>query len=265
MNKIYLTLLILFSFICSTKAQIPQDSVLNTTWILTQTSHSLPIQRQTTLQINTVKYEIKGFAGCNNYTLPIKQIKERKHYTQIITDEIVTNDNSCTKNVNEFEQAFLKALSNQKLRVQTHQGVLSIVNEERKSFTFSVQPQNPLLNYIEKHAWKLIQLKGQNNRVYHPYLTFDFQKNTVSGYTGCSSFTGKIAISNAFNKIQFFDLEVKKRPCMSESRKTIENEFIQLLEGETFSFDVAEQTLNLYQDNALLLMFGFIPKQLIVE
>ena len=265
MNKIYLTLLILFSFICSTKAQIPQDSVLNTTWILTQTTHTLPIQRQTTLQINTVKYEMKGFAGCNNYTLPIKQIKERKHYTQIITDEIVTNDNSCTKNVNEFEQAFFKALSNQKLRVQTNQGVLSIVNEERKSFTFSVQPQNPLLNYIEKHAWKLIQLKGQSNRVYHPYLTFDFQNNTVSGYTGCSYFTGKIAISNTFNKIQFFDLEVKKKPCMSDNRKTIEKEFIQLLEGETFSFDVAEQTLNLYQDNTLLLMFGFIPKQLISE
>jgi len=265
MNKIYLTLLVLLVFVPQAQAQIPQDSILNTTWILTQATNILPIQRQTTLQINTVKYEIKGFAGCNNYTLPIKQIKERRNYTQITTDAIITNDNSCTKNVNEFEKAFLQALSNQRLRVETDQAKLTIVNENKQTFTFSVQPQNPLLNYIEKHAWKLIQLKGNSDRVYHPYLTFDFHSNTVSGFTGCSYFTGKIAISNALNKIQFFDLEVKKRTCMSTNRKTVEKDFIQLLEGETFSFDVAEQTLNLYQDNALLLMFGFIPKHLISE
>ncbi|MDM1045612.1 META domain-containing protein [Myroides sp. 1354] len=265
MNKIYIMFLFLLVFVTPAAAQIPQDSVLNTTWILTQTTHTPPIQRQTTLQINTVKYEIKGFAGCNNYTLPIKQIRERKHYTQVETDAIVTNDNRCTKNVNEFEQAFFKALSNQKLRVNTADAALTIVNEDKQTFTFSMQPQNPLLNYIEKHAWKLIQLQGNSNRVYHPYLTFDFHNNTVAGYTGCSYFTGKIAISNNLNKIQFFDLEVKKRTCMSTNRKTVEKDFIQLLEGETFSFDVAEQTLNLYQDNQLLLMFGFIPKQMISE
>lgn len=265
MNKIYLTLLFLLLLIPSVHAQIPQDSVLNTTWILTRATNTLPIQRQTTLQINTVKYEIKGFGGCNNYTLPIKEIKERKHYTQITTDVIITNDNRCTKNVNDFEQAFLLALSNQKLRVNTEDATLTIVNENRQTFTFSMQPQNPLLNYIEKHAWKLIQLQGNSNRVYHPYLTFDFQNNTVIGYTGCSYFTGKVAISNTFNKIQFFDLEVKKKTCASTNRKVVEKNFIQLLEGETFSFDVAEQTLNLYQDNKLLFMFGFIPKQMISE
>ena len=265
MNKIYFIFLFLLVFIAPAQAQIPQDSVLNTTWILTKTTHTPPIQRQTTLQINTVKYEIKGFAGCNNYTLPIKQIRERKHYIQVETDAIITNENRCTKNVNEFEQAFFKAISNQKLRINTDDATLTIVNEDKQTFTFSMQPQNPLLNYIEKHAWKLIQLQGNSNRVYHPYLTFDFQNNTVTGYTGCSYFTGQIAISNNLNKIQFFDLEVKKRTCMSTNRKTVEKDFIQLLEGETFSFDVAEQTLNLYQDNQLLLMFGFIPKQMISE
>lgn len=265
MKKYYFLLLFLSIFGSVSMAQIPQDSVLNTTWILTQTTNTLPIQRQTTMQINTLKYEIKGFAGCNNYILPIRQIKERKHYTQLRTDEIIANDTQCTRNVNAFEKEFLAALSDQKLRVTTNQGVLSLVNEQKQTFVFSMQPQNPLLNYIERFAWKLIQFKGNSDRVYHPYLTFNFKENSVSGYTGCSYFTGKIVINNTFNKIQFIDLEINKKDCASANRKQIEKDFIDLLDGETFSFDVAEQTLNLYQDNKLLLMFGFIPKQYVTE
>ncbi|MGG5576184.1 META domain-containing protein [Myroides sp. C15-4] len=265
MNKYYFFLFFLSIFSSVSLAQIPQDSILNTTWILTKTSHTLPIQRQTTLQINTLKYEIKGFGGCNTYILPIRQIKERKHYTQLRTDKIIVNDNLCTQNVTVFEKAFLAALSDQKLRITTDQGVLSLVNEQKQTFVFSMQPQNPLLNYIERFAWKLIQFKGNSDRVYHPYLTFNFKDNTVSGYTGCSYFTGKIAINKSFNKIQFIDLELQKKDCASASRKQVEKDFINLIDGETFSFDVAEQTLNLYQDNNLLLMFGFIPKQFVSE
>ncbi|WP_413513516.1 META domain-containing protein [Myroides odoratus] len=267
MNKYYFLLLFILTRIATGMAQIPQDSILNTTWVLTQTTHTfLPIQRQTTLQINTVKNEIKGFSGCNNYILPIKQIKERKHDTQLITGVIIANDKSCTKNVNHFEREFLEGISDQRLRVSTDQSVLTVVNEKKQTFIFSIQPQNPLLNYIEKHAWKLIQLKGNSDRVYHPYLTFDFKNNTVSGYTGCGYFTGKIAINTALNKIQFVNLEVAETNCsFNDNRIQIEKEFIQLLDGQTFSFDVAEQTLNLYQDNTLLLMFGFIPKQFLTE
>lgn len=265
MNKYYFLLLFLSVFGSATRAQIPRDSILNTTWILTQATNTLPIQRQTTLQINTLKYEIKGFGGCNTYILPIRQIKERRHYTQLLTDKIIVNDNPCTQNVTAFEKAFLAALSDQKLRITTNQGVLSLVNEQKQTFVFSMQPQNPLLNYIERYAWKLIQFKGNSDRVYHPYLTFDFKENTVSGYTGCSYFTGKIAINKTFNKIQFIDLELKKKDCTSASRKQVEKDFIDLIDGETFSFDVAEQTLNLYQDTNLLLMFGFIPKQFVSE
>lgn len=265
MNKHYIILFFLSIFSSMTMAQIPQDSILNTTWILTKTTNTLPIQRQTTLQINTLKYEIKGFAGCNNYILPLRRIKERKHYTQILTDKIITNDRECTQHVNAFEKEFLAGMSDQKIRITTDQGVLTMVNEKKQTFVFSMQPQNPILNYIERFAWKLIQFKGNSDKVYHPYLTFDFKENTVSGYTGCSYFTGKIAISNAFNKIQFMDLEVKKKECASTNRKQMEKEFIDLIDGETFSFDVAEQTLNLYQDDKLLLMFGFIPKQFVSE
>ncbi|MBB1138954.1 META domain-containing protein [Myroides sp. WP-1] len=265
MNKHYLLLLFILAFFAPIQAQIPQDSVLNTTWILTQATNSLPIQRQTTLQINTLNYEIKGFAGCNNYTLPIRQIKERKHYTQLATDAIISNTNECTKHVNAFEDNFLKALSDQKLRITTDQGVLTVINEKKETFIFSMQPQNPLLNYIERHAWKLIQLQGNSNRVYHPYLTFNFNEHTVSGYTGCNYFTGKIIVNNTLNKIQFIDIEVSKKVCSSASRRLQEKEFLQFIDGKTYSFDVAEQTLNLYQDNDLLLMFGFIPKQFAQE
>lgn len=265
MIRHYFSLILLLFIIAPIEAQIPKDSILNTTWILTQATNTLQIQRQTTLQINTLKYEIKGFAGCNNYTLPIRQIKERRGYTLLETETMIANENQCTKNVNAFEQVFLAGLSDQKLRITTNQGELSIVNEKKQTFVFSMQPQNPLLNYIERFAWKLIQFKGNSDRVYHPYLSLDFKANTVTGYTGCGNFTGKIAINNTFNKIQFFDLVVEKKACASTNRKQMEKDFIQLIDGETFSFDVAEQTLNLYQDNTLLLMFGFIPKQFASE
>jgi GH35 family endo-1,4-beta-xylanase len=40
----------------------------------------------------------------------------------------------------------------------------------------------------------------------------------------------------------------------------MQDNFLEVLQNGRFGFDVAEQTLNFYKDNKIVMMFGIIPK-----
>jgi heat shock protein HslJ len=49
------------------------------------------------------------------------------------------------------------------------------------------------------------------------------------------------------------------RACVDEDRNRLESEFLKLISDKTLKYDVAEQTLNFYENNHLVLMFGMAP------
>lgn len=112
-------------------------------------------------------------------------------------------------------------------------------------------------DFVIKHKWKLIQMNGVTQEQSLAYVVFDKEKGRVNGFAGCNSFFG--AYEKGDGTLTFKQMGSTLRACVDEGRNKLENEFLKLISDKTFKYDVAEQTLNFYENNRLVLMFGMSP------
>lgn len=119
-----------------------------------------------------------------------------------------------------------------------------------------MQTNNSSWDFVLKHKWKLIQMNGVNQTQSPVYMQFDASAKRVSGKSGCNNFFGGFEKTN--NSLTFKQMGSTMMACSDELNK-LEHQFLTLLGNQSFSYDVADQTLNLYQGNKLVLMFGVAP------
>jgi heat shock protein HslJ len=112
---------------------------------------------------------------------------------------------------------------------------------------------NTAWDYVLKHKWKLIQMNGVTQTSSPVYITFDGEKKRVTGKSGCNTFFG--GYDKSEETLIFKQMAGTRMACSEELNK-LEHQFLTLIGDKSFKFDVAEQTLNLYQNNKLVLMFG---------
>lgn len=122
-----------------------------------------------------------------------------------------------------------------------------------KKQKMKVNAGNTAWDYVLKHKWKLIQMNGVTQKESPVYMVFDKDKNRVHGSSACNTFMG--GFERTAGSLTFKQLAGTLMAC-DEARNKIEGEFLQLMNGGAFRYDVADQTLNLYRGNKLVLMFG---------
>lgn len=105
--------------------------------------------------------------------------------------------------------------------------------------------------FISQHKWQLIQMNGKQVTGKNPYLVFVKDKPDFNGFAGCNRIFG--VVQKTEKEISFNHVASTAMAC--EEMK-IEAEFVQTLNNKKFSFDVADQTLNFYYNNKLVLMFA---------
>lgn len=108
-------------------------------------------------------------------------------------------------------------------------------------------------DFVLKHKWKLIQMNGATQTASPVYMTFDGTKKRVSGKSGCNTFFGGYEKSDG--TLTFKQMAGTRMACSDELNQ-LEHQFLTLIGDMTFKYDVADQVLNLYQNNKLVLMFG---------
>lgn len=111
-------------------------------------------------------------------------------------------------------------------------------------------------DFVLKHKWKLIQMNGQTQTESPIYMTFNGVEKRVSGKSGCNTFFGSYDKSDA--TLSFKQMAGTMMACSDELNK-LERQFLTMIGDQTFKYDVADQVLNLYQNNKLVLMFGMAP------
>ena len=86
-------------------------------------------------------------------------------------------------------------------------------------------------------------------------IKFDLKEHKVTGNTGCNSFFGDFKVEE--DHITFNQMGVTKRYCDPETNKT-ESEVLRILSGKKLRYDVADQTLNLYDGDRMVMVFGIV-------
>lgn len=105
--------------------------------------------------------------------------------------------------------------------------------------------------FLARFKWNLLQLNGKDVTSNRANIGFDAKNGTIAGSTGCNNFWGNFSIKD--NLISFPHLASTMKSCNGPN---IENDFFAVVEQKQIQFDIAEQTLNLYIDGRLVMIFG---------
>lgn len=111
--------------------------------------------------------------------------------------------------------------------------------------------------FVVKYKWKLIQMNRVTQEQSPAFMVFDKEKGRVNGFAGCNSFFG--SYTKGDGKLTFKQMGSTLMACADEEKTKLENDFLKLISDKTFRYDVAEQTLNFYENDRLVLMFGMAP------
>jgi heat shock protein HslJ len=115
-------------------------------------------------------------------------------------------------------------------------------------------------HYIQLKRWRLIQMNGQLQEQSPVWLEFDTTARRISGNGGCNKLAG--AYNLDADMITFRKVISTRMACVDQAANEREATFLRLLSDRTYTFDVADQTLQLYDSSKIILMFGAQDKDL---
>ena len=114
---------------------------------------------------------------------------------------------------------------------------------------------------LDSFKWELVRIDGEDLKLGEgdtPFLSFDKEKGSAGGNTGCNVFGGNYEQTGE-NGIRIFDTVSTMRACIEDDRMTVERKFMAaLLEADRFEID--GESLKLYKGDALRLEFRGVAK-----
>lgn len=114
-------------------------------------------------------------------------------------------------------------------------------------------------HYIQRKRWNLIQLQGKLQEQSPVWLEFDTVAHRISGNGGCNKLAGRYAVAG--DTITFQEIISTRMACVDQAANERESTVLRLLSDHTFTYDVADQTLQLYDSSKIIMMFGAQDKE----
>lgn len=226
--------------------------IYNTKMVLTNLNGKKIITGNVYVTIDSDTQTIIGKSGCNNFSVKYTDLPSKD---QIQTNLPFGNLKACDQESMKLEQDFLDAIKDNKFKIVKKKNKVQFKNLKNKTIMeFSIPTQNEVWSYIEKNNWKLIMLENVGQDYGPASIKFDRKGNRVSGNSGCNNFSGTYTAKN--DRIQFGGMASTRRACMDKEANKTEQKMLSLLSNKDLRFDVAEQTLNFYLDNKLVMIFG---------
>jgi uncharacterized lipoprotein YbaY/heat shock protein HslJ len=108
------------------------------------------------------------------------------------------------------------------------------------------------MNSLDGEHWILSKIGEKNINADKPFIEFDRVNMRISGDSGCNRFSGGFTVSGS--GLKFSPIISTKRACINADANLLETIFLQIL-GETTRFEIQGDTLNLYKDDKLTLVF----------
>ncbi|WLD24004.1 META domain-containing protein [Flavobacterium dauae] len=202
-----------------------------------------------TLDSNT--NSINGKSGCNRFGTTF-QLNGNKLEVGRGAATLMACDNESMR----LEQEFLDIMSLKKFDIETSGSVVKFKKENSKEVVmeFNIPTENDIWSFIDGKKWKLFMLNNVSQDYGKAFIQFDVKNKKVNGNSSCNNFFG--TYTTIENTITFKALGSTRMACLDEETAETESKMLKHLSEATVNFDVAEQTLNFYIDDRLIMMFG---------
>lgn len=206
------------------------------------------------MTLNAETGMIQGKSGCNSFGASYKLNKDHIQINRGMGTLMACDEESM-----KLEGAFLKALEQEKFTIKTDGNTVTFINSKKEDIlVFEIQDEKSVWSFIDGKKWKLIQMNRIGKDYGKAYITFDVKNNKVYGNGGCNNFFG--TFKTADNNISFSALGSTRMACMNDESMDTEAKTMEYLSEKTVSFDVADQTLNFYVGDKLVLMYGLVTE-----
>jgi heat shock protein HslJ len=228
-----------------------EKGIYNTKMILTQLNGKKINSGKAFITINDETGTISGKNGCNNFNVKYTKLSAKN---QIKTNSPMGTLMACDDESMKLEQEFSAAIINKKFKIVKKNNTVQFKNAKNKVvMEFSIPTQDQLWSFIEKNNWKLIALENVGQDYGRASIKFNLAEKKVSGNTGCNNFSGTYETND--DRITFDKVASTRMACIGEGNET-EQKVLSYLNNKDLRFDVADQTLNFYLNDKLVMMFG---------
>jgi len=201
-------------------------------------------------EMNKINKSISGKSGINRFNSSF----EFKNKELIILPGIGTLMSGDPKAM-ELENEFLKTMSIP-FKVEQSGNTVKFLNAKNNkvAMVFNIPTSADIWFFIKDKEWKLLALDNIVKDYGKAFIRFDVSDNSISGNNGCNRFFGSYSAKD--DKIVFEGIGSTRMACANAEANRIEQKMMQYLNDGTLRFDVADQTLNFYKDNRLVMIFG---------
>lgn len=233
-----------------TKQVTPMD-IRDKKMILSELNGKKTNHQKVYFTFDSSKNLMYGKSGCNNFNATFKLNNNKLEVSQGAGTLMACDDESM-----RLEQEVSTVLQQKHFDIETTATTVKFINPKSKTavMTFNIQTVNDIWSFIDGKRWKLIMLDNTAQDFGKAFIQFDVTNSKVSGNSGCNNFFG--AYETAAETITFKGLRSTRMACMNDEVQKTETKVLKYLSDATVRFDVADQTLNFYVDNRLVLMFG---------
>lgn len=198
---------------------------------------------------NSQENTVSGKSACNRFNASYKLNGNTIEIKPGMTTMMACDDASM-----QLENEFNNTLSLAKQVEQNGNQVIFKDNNGKILFETNIPTTQDIWSFIDGKEWKLFMLENVGMDYGNANITFNVKENKVTGNAGCNNFFGEFITTG--DQITFKGLGSTRKMCADEEVMKNEAKFLQILSDATVRFDVAEQTLNFYKGDRLVMMFG---------
>ena len=214
------------------------------------------------MEFDTSTKRIQGKSGCNSLMGAYSTSGSTITFNQTAGTLMACPD----EHVMHREVAFMKHLGDRTFTYEIAGPNINLLEKGEVVLQFNLQdkatdqpaatvaPDNRQWAFIGSKKWNVIKLNDETLTGSGIWLEFDTGQQRFHGKGGCNSISGSYKTAN--DQITFSQGISTRMACPDADIMRREAAFLKLISEHTFRYDVAEQTLNLYEDGKIVVMFG---------
>lgn len=233
------------------KVKVPVATYLNKKMILTQINGKDVTDGKVYMTLDNTTHQMFGKSGCNRFNASYKLSGN-----SIEINPMMGTLMACDPESMKLEQDFTATIDKKQFEIHTTGNTVHFKDIKTKNVVlkFNIPTESEIWSFIDGKKWKLIQMDHTGMDYGKAMIRFDVKSKKVSGNGGCNNFFGSFTTKG--NEIIFSALGSTKMACPDGNATSTEIKMLSHLSNATLRFDVAEQTLNLYKGEQLIMMFG---------
>ena len=241
-------------------------AVGNKKWTLKMINDGVISNSGVWLQFDEGKKRFSGKGGCNNISGGYTALKNKITFTQAMSTRMMCGD----ADVMRRESDFLKQFGGHTFTYAVNGETIDLYESGKLVMQFTLESNGNDLQgnasdnnqwaFIGSKKWNVIKLNDATLSNSGIWLEFDTNQKRFHGKGGCNNISG--GYNAAGDEIKFTQGISTRMACPDADVMRREAEFLKLISDNTFRYDVADQTLNLYKDGKIVVMFGMQDKTL---